>query len=63
MASMYDKFAGQAAFHKLLNTELVARSKWIGIDLKRKDLRVLDYACGTGVISQVSSCRCKVQTT
>jgi ubiquinone/menaquinone biosynthesis C-methylase UbiE len=53
MASMYDKFAGQAAFHELLGTELVARSKWIGIDLEVKDLRVLDYACGTGAVSQV----------
>lgn len=54
MAGMYDKFAGQAAFHKLLEKELVERSEWIGVGLKEKKLRVLDYACGTGVISQVS---------
>jgi ubiquinone/menaquinone biosynthesis C-methylase UbiE len=54
MAGMYDKFAGQAAFHKLLEKELVGRREWIGIDLKGKKLKVLDYACGTGVISQVN---------
>jgi ubiquinone/menaquinone biosynthesis C-methylase UbiE len=53
MAGMYDKFAGQADFHKLLKQELVARSGWIGVDLTGKKLRVLDYACGTGVVSQV----------
>ena len=44
MANMYDQFAGQTAFHALLDKELVARSKWIGVDLDpaRKDLRVLD---------------------
>ena len=50
---MYDSFAGQAAFHKLLEKEIVARSSWIGIDVNKHDLRVLDYACGTGVVSQV----------
>lgn len=44
------------AFRDWLSKELVTRQGWIGVDLNGGgELKVLDYAAGTGVFSQVRS--------
>lgn len=53
MASGYDKMVLTLKLNEILGEDILRRREWSGVDWKEDSTRVLDYACGTGMISQV----------
>ena len=64
MASKYDGLDWQKNLNSLVMKETRDRLDWLGVDWikdgeKGKEVRLLDYACGTGLMSRV----CYVEST
>lgn len=58
MASQYDSRDWHKKLGNLITNEIRRRLDWFGVDWakehdKSRDVRLLDYACGTGLISRV----------